>query len=120
MFGCNGLRQAGYGMTVRLLRRLTVLFAMIALMLTVHQARAVEHAPRIGIEVGVHALAQGQHDAQDPWHSIGCCSVTVALSAPVFVAVFYGGSRGGFDIDVGDLALYTHLRSKHFRPPRHA
>jgi hypothetical protein len=97
---------------------LPALFVMIALMLSVHQASASEHAHCIGIETVAHTSAHGPMDAEDGTRAIVCCAFAVGLTIAASDLEFYGMLRSRFTVEAASVVLYPHLRSKHFRPPR--
>lgn len=96
---------------------LPTLFAIIALMLFMHQPIANEYAPNSSL-VDCHAEVQVHQDAHHPVHSSGCCTSMAGIAVPDFGTVFYGGDLPGFAPHAVYAGGYLQFRSKHFRPPR--
>lgn len=95
---------------------LAILFAALALVLSVHQASAACHEGKSTTDV-VNAEPHGVQNSQDAFHSVGCCSASVGVGAAEFYGIFYAASQI-YSLDGGGDAVYPHTQSKHFRPPR--
>ena len=95
-----------------------ILLVLIALVLSMHQVRAAEHAPGTCIPIVVHGEVEGGHEATHAMHSVGCCSLAIGLVASGFEAVPYGPPRTAFPIRVSDTITHPGFSSGQFRPPR--
>lgn len=91
---------------------------MIALVLSVHQAGALEHEHCAGVETVNHADAHDPKDTEYGAHPIACCAIAVGMAIGHSDAEFFGLRKSRFAAEAADLPLYSYLRSKHFRPPR--
>jgi hypothetical protein len=121
IIGSNDRSAVGYQMNLRFRRGLLpVLCAMIALILSVHQAGALEHEHCVGVETVARADAHDPKDTEYGAHPIACCAIAVGMAISHSDAEFFGLLRSRFAAEAADLLLYPHLRSKHFRPPRHS
>ena len=95
---------------------LPVMFALLALMLSMHQAGAAVHVAEHGI--GAVAVGSDRHDTPDPFHATTCCTIAFGVAAPDVVLAFSPASTIRFAVDPGRTNGYSYPRSKHFRPPR--
>jgi hypothetical protein len=103
-------------MTARFHRWLLLLFAVIAMTISMPNANSVEHAHLdcTGMaESGDASVPPDEHAI----HATGCCAAVVPMPAES-TAGFHGGSIDRFSLHAADMAPTSHLRSKHYRPPR--
>ncbi|SMQ68464.1 hypothetical protein SAMN06295905_1582 [Devosia lucknowensis] len=95
---------------------LPVLFGVIALMMSVHQAAAFGLA-----EDPAHAHASeitSEHDVSHPLHAPSCCTLAFGIPAPDFTAAFEAVAAPIAGSVSDDVSTSLDLFSKHFRPPR--
>lgn len=99
-------------------RLLTVLFAVIALVLSMHQVTAASHVTAIPSQIAIHVDSDDQQNADHPMHSIGCCSFAIVLTIPEHACYLFGQWGCEFIGPAPDMAVQSGFRSEHFRPPR--
>jgi hypothetical protein len=105
-------------MTVTLRRGLLpVLFALFALLLSVHQSNAAAYMAD-DAHSAVHLDIHAGYDDSHPVHSISCCSMSSVILTIGAFTVFYDTERPSFSVAPADMDPGRHLRAKHFRPPR--
>ena len=97
-------------------RLLPVLFAIVALMLSVHQAVAFGHVDVVPHEASVEI--HFGHEADHPLHLQGCCTQVFGASMPDYVAAFKGVPESVSARIRDDRNRALELLAQHFRPPR--
>lgn len=93
-----------------------VLIGILAVMLSVHPATAIEHSDASLMEVQ-EGLSE-DHELGHTLHVRGCCTVACGLVAPVAMVVdvpFVGSMFAQAADETRPVGL---LKFKHFRPPR--
>lgn len=105
-------------MTVTLRRGLMpVLFALVALLLSVHQSNAAAYMAddsHSAVHLDIHAGDDDSHLV----HLMSCCSISSVILAIGAFPIFYDTERPSFSVAPADMDPGRHLRAKHFRPPR--
>lgn len=95
---------------------LPLVFALLSLMLSMHQAAAAvrsdEHCARAVV------LGEVGHDSPGLLHSTTCCTSASGVVAPDGTTAFVKAGGLRFALDAGWKDAYRNPGSKHFRPPR--
>ena len=107
----------GYGMTARFHPvLLPLLFVLIAMTVSMPHANAVEHSHLDCIGMAERGDAYVPPD-EHAIHGTVCCAAIAPMLAESATG-FHGGSIDRFSLHAADMAPTSHLRSKHYRPPR--
>ena len=93
------------------------LFAILALVVTMHQANAIEHVDATS-HAAVHLERLADHEVGHPLHAAGCCTMIFGMVAPDYTTAYSDIEGIPFTLIKDETQAHLQFRSKHFRPPR--